>query len=109
MHTLAQHVMRRPSDTVSLFHHTTSLTIAMLSFMPHLTHLAHALLLVMGSIDVLFRAVRCMKFVGWRFGAAGNVALAVFALSWLGTRHVLFVRILYRYSLFVWKYEAYRC
>ncbi|KAJ3217748.1 sphingosine N-acyltransferase lag1 [Dinochytrium kinnereticum] len=75
------------------FHHTTALVLLVSSYIMHFWRVGHLIVTLMDVSDVLLTLAKSLRYMGQQ--KACDIAFASFAVSWVITRHLLYLRILW--------------
>lgn len=74
-------------------HHVVTVALLYLSYHYNFTRVGNVILVLMDLCDILLAGAKMLKYLGYE--RTCDVAFGVFMFAWIGTRHVLYPRVLY--------------
>ncbi|KAI9882597.1 MAG: hypothetical protein M1823_005660 [Watsoniomyces obsoletus] len=84
---------RRKDYHQMLTHHIITCALISASYLHHLTRVGNVILCLMDIVDVVFSGAKLLKYL--HFQMACDVAFAVFMVSWVVARHVLYMMVVF--------------
>ncbi|KAK6335911.1 sphingosine N-acyltransferase lag1 [Orbilia blumenaviensis] len=87
------HVEERRKDHYQMFaHHIITCTLVYCSYIYHMTRVGHVILCLFDFGDILLPAAKILKYL--KFRTTCDAAFGLFLLSWVYTRHYLFISVI---------------
>ncbi|EGX49345.1 sphingosine N-acyltransferase lag1 [Orbilia oligospora] len=87
------HVEERRKDHYQMFaHHIITCTLVYCSYIYHMTRVGHVILCLFDFGDILLPAAKILKYL--KFRTTCDAAFGLFLLSWVYTRHYLFIGVI---------------
>lgn len=80
---------RRKDYWEMIVHHVITISLIAASYAYHQTRVAHLILVLMDVVELIFPLAKCLKCIG--LTAVCDVLFGIFLLTWLWTRHVLYL------------------
>lgn len=88
------HVEARRSDHWQMFsHHVITIALIAGSYLCSYHRVGNAILCLMDPSDIALNIAKMLKYAGWQ--TTCDIAFGLFMLSWLVTRHILYMRVLW--------------
>lgn len=88
------HVEARRSDHWQMFsHHVITIALISGSYVCSYHRVGNAILCLMDPSDIALNVAKMLKYAGWQ--TTCDIAFGLFMVSWLVTRHVLYLRVLW--------------
>ncbi|KZV75158.1 longevity assurance proteins LAG1/LAC1 [Peniophora sp. CONT] len=84
---------RRKDHWQMMTHHVVTIALQSLSYSYNLTRIGCLVMVVMDCCDLIFPVAKMLRYLGYQ--TACDLAFVTFMMSWLYTRHFLFVRIIW--------------
>lgn len=88
------HVEARRSDHWQMFsHHVITIALIAGSYVCSYHRVGNAILCLMDPSDIALNVAKMLKYAGWQ--TTCDIAFGLFMLSWLVTRHILYMRVVW--------------
>ncbi|GAC73018.1 protein transporter [Moesziomyces antarcticus T-34] len=88
------HVEARRSDHWQMFsHHVITIALIAGSYVCSYHRVGNAILCLMDPSDIALNIAKMLKYAGWQ--TTCDIAFGLFMISWLVTRHVLYIRVVW--------------
>ncbi|KAF5571585.1 fumonisin biosynthetic ceramide synthase [Fusarium phyllophilum] len=80
---------RRKDYWLNVVHHFITITLIILCYVYHHTRVGSLILVMMDAIEILFPFAKCLRYLG--FTTLCDVVFCIFFITWIISRHVLYL------------------
>ncbi|PNP80116.1 Fum18p [Fusarium nygamai] len=80
---------RRKDYWLNVVHHFITITLILLCYVYHHTRVGSLILVMMDAIEILFPFAKCLRYLG--FTTLCDVVFCIFFITWIMSRHVLYL------------------